>query len=66
MLLEGFGDAISASPREPCSGATWGPSQAITRAVGIVDEGLRGTLDLKAVGKLGGDLIALYRYVRCD
>lgn len=37
--------------------------RAIGRAVRIVDEGLRGSLDLNAGGALAADLHALYGYV---
>ena len=37
--------------------------KAISRAVRIVDEGLKASLDVRAGGKLGEDLLALYGYV---
>ena len=37
--------------------------KAITRAVGIVGEGLRGSLNMDDGGALAGDLDALYRYI---
>ena len=37
--------------------------KAISRAARIVDEGLKASLDIRAGGKLGEDLLALYGYV---
>lgn len=63
MLLEGFGDAIAQARTAMAKREIEAKCKAISRAVRIVDEGLRANLDLVAGGKLAGDLSDLYRYV---
>ncbi len=63
MLLEGFGDAIAQARTAMAKREIEAKCKAISRAVRIVDEGLRANLDLTAGGKLAQDLADLYRYV---
>ena len=63
MLFEGFGDALSQARTAMSRREIEGKCKAITRAVRIVDEGLRANLDIAAGGTLAQDLSALYGYV---
>ena len=63
MLFEGFGDALSQARTAMARREIEGKCKAITRAVRIVDEGLRANLDIAAGGTLAQDLSALYGYV---
>ena len=63
MLFEGFGDALAQARAALQRKDIEAKCKAITRAVRIVDEGLKASLDVRAGGKLGEDLLALYGYV---
>ncbi len=63
LLFEGFGDALAQARTAMARREIEAKCRAITRAVRIVDEGLRANLDLGAGGKLAHDLAALYAYV---
>jgi flagellar protein FliS len=63
MLFDGFGDALSQARSAMARREIEAKGRAITRAVRIVDEGLRANLDHAAGGKLAQDLSALYGYV---
>ena len=63
MLFEGFGDAIAQARSAMSRREIDAKCKAITKAVRIVDEGLRANLDIAAGGKLAQDLAALYGYV---
>jgi flagellar protein FliS len=63
MLFEGFGDAVAQARAALQRKDIEAKCTAITRAVRIVDEGLKASLDVSAGGKLGEDLLALYGYV---
>jgi len=63
MLFEGFSDAISQARAALLRRDVEAKCKAITRAVRIVDEGLKASLDVRGGGKLGEDLLALYGYV---
>jgi flagellar protein FliS len=63
MLFEGFGDALAQARVAMSRRQIEDKCKAITRAVRIVDEGLRANLDVAAGGKLAQDLSALYGYV---
>jgi flagellar protein FliS len=63
MLFEGFGDAIAQARSAMSRREIDAKCKAITKAVRIVDEGLRANLDTTAGGKLAQDLFALYGYV---
>jgi flagellar protein FliS len=63
MLFEGFGDALAQARTALARREIDAKCRAITKAVRIVDEGLRANLDTTAGGKLAEDLAALYAYV---
>jgi len=63
LLFEGFGDAVAKARSAMAQRDIAAKGKAISRAVRIVDEGLRSTLDLEAGGQLAGDLAALYAYI---
>jgi flagellar protein FliS len=60
LLLEGALSAIAAAQGAIERGDKAAKARAISRAVGIVDEGLRGALDLKAGGTVAVTLNDLY------
>lgn len=63
MLFDGFLDALAEARGAMRSHEIARKGRAIQRAVRIVEEGLRGGLDLDAGGKLAADLDSLYAYV---
>ena len=63
MLFDGLFESIAQARGAIRSGDSLAKGRAITRAVGIVDEGLRGALDLQQGGPLASDLHDLYAYV---
>ena len=63
MLFDGYGDAVAQARAALKRKDIEAKCKAITRAVRIVDEGLKASLDVRAGGKLGEDLLALYGYV---
>ena len=63
LLFEGFGQAAVEAQSALASGDTELKCRALTRAIRIVDEGLRAHLNLAAGGRLAADLLDLYGYV---
>ena len=63
MLFDGFMDTLAQAKGAMRNGRIEAKCQAISKAVRIVDEGLRGGLDLKGGGKLAQDLYDLYGYL---
>jgi flagellar secretion chaperone FliS len=63
MLFDGFDEALAQALGALDGGAIDTKCRAIGRAVRIVDEGLRASLDLGAGGNLAADLRELYAYV---
>lgn len=63
MLFDGFVEAIAQARGAMHTGQFEKKGRAIGRATGIVEEGLRGALDLRAGGRLAADLNDLYAYV---
>jgi flagellar protein FliS len=63
MLFDGFNDAIAQARSALQQGRIEAKCKAITRAVRIVDEGLKASVDVDSGGPLAADLVALYRYV---
>ena len=63
MLFDGFRDCIAQARGAMIAGQIEAKGRAISRAVGIVGEGLKGGLNLEAGGTLAGDLEALYAYI---
>jgi len=63
MLFDGFRDAVAQARGAMAAGRIDDKGRAITRALGIVGDGLRGGLNLEAGGNLAADLESLYAYV---
>lgn len=63
LLLDGFFDAVAESRGHMRTRNVEAKAQAITRAIRIVDEGLKASLDSKAGGELASNLHGLYTYV---
>ena len=63
MLFDGFNEAVAQASAALQLRQIEARGRAIGRAASIVDEGLKGALDVKAGGKLAEDLKALYTYV---
>ena len=63
MLFDGFIDALAQARGAMRSGQIEQKGRAIGRAVRIVDEGLRASLDLQAGGELAQSLHDLYGYL---
>jgi flagellar secretion chaperone FliS len=63
MLFDGFDEALAQALGSLREGAVEAKCKAVSRAVRIVDEGLRANLDLNSGGALAADLQALYAYV---
>ena len=63
MLFEGFADAIVQARAAMQQRQIEAKCKAITRAVRIVDEGLKASLDSEGGGKLAENLRALYGYL---
>ncbi len=63
MLFDGFDEALAQALGALREGAVEAKCRAVGRAVRIVDEGLRASLDLDAGGRLAADLRELYAYV---
>ena len=63
LLFEGFDAALADAQGALTTGDVERKCRAITRAMRIVDEGLRSHLNLSAGGALAHDLSELYGYV---
>lgn len=63
MLFDGLMDAITQGRGAMRAGNVELKTRALSRAVRIVDEGLKASLNLEAGGKLAQDLCDLYAYV---
>ena len=63
MLFDGFIENVLRAKAAIAQGQIEQRGQAIGRAMRIVDEGLKGSLDLKAGGALASDLADVYAYV---
>jgi len=63
MLYDGALRAIATARVCLEAGDQQGKGQAISKAIGIVEEGLRGSLDTAAGGELGSNLSDLYEYM---
>lgn len=63
MLFEGYMEAVAQARGAMREGRLEAKGQAIGRAVRIVEEGLRGGLDMRAGGTLARDLDELYGYL---
>ena len=63
LLFEGFESSIAEAHGALASGDTERKCRSLTRAIRIVDEGLRAHLNLAAGGDLARDLAELYGYI---
>jgi len=63
MLYDGAVKAIYTARAAMARGDVAGRGAAISKAIAIVDEGLRCALDLKAGGEIAANLAALYDYI---
>ena len=63
MLFEGAIVAIKHAKTHMQAGQFEAKGKAITKAMLIVDEGMRGSLDKKAGGEIAANLDALYAYI---
>lgn len=63
MLFDGFMEALAQGRGAMRAGQRATKGQALTRAVRIIEEGLRAGLDLRAGGQLARDLDELYAYL---
>jgi flagellar protein FliS len=63
MLFDGFSESVLRAKAAIAQGEVEQRGRAIGRALRIVDEGLKASLDLKAGGPLAADLSELYAYV---
>ena len=63
LLLDGFFDAVAESRGHMRKKDVAAKAQAISRAIRIVDEGLKASLDMKVGGELATNLSNLYTYI---
>ena len=67
MLFDGAKTAIGMARHHMAAGDTEAKGNAISKAIGIVDNGLKAALDADAAGEAGAELVgnlsALYDYV---
>jgi flagellar protein FliS len=63
MLYDGAIKAIYSARAALARGDIAGRGAAISKAIAIVDEGLRPALDLEAGGEIAANLAALYDYI---
>ena len=63
MLFEGAIAAIAAARIKLARGDIPGRGEAISKAISIIEQGLRGSLDLENGGEIASRLEALYRYI---
>jgi flagellar protein FliS len=63
MLFEGAMVAVSAAMRQMKAGDIAGKGNSISKAIAIIDNGLRASLDHKAGGEIAANLDALYGYM---
>lgn len=63
MLYEGALLAVADARAHMSRGETAAKGEAISKAITIIDHGLKASLDVKAGGELGEQLYALYEYM---
>jgi flagellar protein FliS len=63
MLFEGALLALNTAARQMEAGDIAAKGLAISKAIAIIDNGLRASLDLKAGGEIAANLDALYEYM---
>lgn len=63
MLFDGAREAIVQAKAHLAAGRTADKGVSIGKAVRIIDEGLKASVDRRAGGALAGQLVSLYEYV---
>ncbi|MEW6763095.1 MAG: flagellar export chaperone FliS [Pseudomonadota bacterium] len=63
MLFEGAETALRAALAQMSARDIPGKGRSISKAINIIDNGLRASLDTKAGGEIAGNLEALYEYM---
>lgn len=63
MLFEGADVAIGKALQQMASRDIAGKGASISKAINIIENGLRASLDLKAGGEIAANLAALYEYM---
>jgi len=63
MLYDGAIRAIVVAKAELARGDQAAKGKALSKAIGIIDEGLKGSLHAEAAGDIGANLLALYDYM---
>jgi flagellar secretion chaperone FliS len=63
MLYDGAIRSMLAAKAALASGDIGQRGEALSKAISIIDEGLRPALDLNAGGEIASNLLALYEYV---
>jgi flagellar protein FliS len=63
MLFEGAMVAVSAAAQQMAAGDIAGKGKSVSRAISIIEEGLRASLDRKAGGEIAANLDSLYQYM---
>jgi flagellar secretion chaperone FliS len=63
MLYDGYNDSVNDARAALQAGQMEAKGKAIGRALRIVDEGLKASLDIKAGGAMAENMMAVYAYV---
>ena len=63
MLFEGAIVAIRAAGQQMQAGDIEGKGKSISKAIDIIDNGLKASLDVKAGGEIAANLQSLYQYM---
>jgi flagellar secretion chaperone FliS len=63
MLYDGYNDSVNDARAAMKAGQMEAKGKAIGRALRIVDEGLKASLDVKAGGAMAENMMAVYAYV---
>ena len=63
MLFEGAMVAVGTAAKQMASGDIAGKGKSISKAISIIEEGLRASLDRKAGGEIAANLDSLYQYM---
>ena len=63
MLFEGAMLAVSTAARQMKAGDIAGKGKSISKAIAIIENGLRASLDRKTGGEIAANLDALYEYM---
>ena len=63
MLFEGAMVALGTASRQMAAGDIAGKGKSISKAIAIIEDGLRASLDRKAGGEIAANLDALYEYM---